>query len=169
MWVGTSGVYIRTPSTPRGAGPTKVRNTKTCFGFFRTGLRYSDIRQYSGSVLYLGETSLIITEAWGDYRVAGELRPVFYATGWCVFIFAKLDIWNVCHVFTFIESNKKADSNSSVTDLYLGGAISNFGWETEKDDWGIWRFSSGLGANSRSVALPEFKHQLISAISFAIN
>lgn len=62
----------------------------------------------------------------------GQLQPVFYTTGSCVCIFAKLDIWNVCYVFTFVESNKKVDSNSSTTDLYLGGAISNLGWETKK-------------------------------------
>jgi len=53
----------------------------------------------------------------------------------------------MCYVFTFVESNKKVDSNGSATDLYLGGAISNLGWESQKDYWGIWRVSSGLGAN----------------------
>lgn len=134
--MGASGLYVyKDPVDPAWrTGPLTVRNTKTCCGFFRTGLCYSDIRQYLGSVLRdMGVTSLIITGAGGDYRVAGDSdrfsTPLVDA---CSFLRNSIHETCVMSLPLLNQTRKLAQTVALLT--YLGGAISNLGWDTKEDD-----------------------------------
>ena len=61
--------------------PPNVQNTKICWGFFRTGFRFSDRRKYFGSLFWdLGVTLLIIG---GEGLTAVRLRH-----GWSSLIYS---------------------------------------------------------------------------------
>ena len=69
--------------------PRNVQNIEICTGFFRTGLRSFDRRQYSRSLLSdVRITSPIITGA-GDSGAAGAPRPVVYSSGSDVPVFRR--------------------------------------------------------------------------------